>query len=84
MESYNFNKSLGDFGANINLMPLSPTTMFLQLVEHSIKHPKGILEDTLVKENKFIFPIDFIVLDIKEDQEILIISRRSFLVIGEN
>ena len=68
-----------DLGASINLIPLSmlkkigdvevrPTRMTLQLADCSIKHPYGIVEDLLVKMvkmDKFLFPLDFVVMDIK-------------------
>ena len=38
-----------------------------------------MIEDVLVKVDKFIFPIDFIVLDMEEDKEIPIILGRPFL-----
>ena len=50
-----------------------PTNITLQLADRSITHPKGIVEDVLVKVDKFIFPADFVVLDMEEDEEILII-----------
>ena len=79
-----FENALCDLDASINLMPLSifkklgigearPTTVTLQLADRSIKHPRGVIEDVLIKVDKFIFPIDFIVLDIEEDREIPII-----------
>ena len=84
-----FERALCDLGASINLMPLSifrqlglrkarPTTVTLQLVDRSLKHPRGVIEDVLVKVDKFIFPTDFIVLDMDEDKEILIILGRPF------
>ena len=54
---------------------VKPMTVSLLLANQSIKHLIGILEDFLVKVDKFIFPIDFIVLDMEEDQEIPIILR---------
>ena len=45
-----------------------PTTVTFQLVNRSLKHPRGVIEDVLVKVDKFIFPIDFIVLNIEEDR----------------
>ncbi|XP_031253889.1 uncharacterized protein LOC116111867 [Pistacia vera] len=54
----------------------------LQLTDRSIKHPRGIIEDVLVKVDKFIFPMDFIVLDMEEDKEIPLILGRSFLATG--
>ena len=38
-----------------------------------------MIEDVLVKVDKFIFPTDFIVLDMEEDKEIPIILGRPFL-----
>jgi hypothetical protein len=37
--------------------------MILQLVDRSIKKPRGIVEDVIIKVDKFFFPVDFIVLD---------------------
>ena len=56
-----------------------PTTVTLQLADRSLKHPRGVIEDVLVKVDKFIFPTDFIVLDLEEDKEIPIILGRPFL-----
>ena len=85
-----FDKVLCDLGASINLMPLSvyrklrlgemkQTTISLQLADRSIKYPHGIIEDILVKVDKFIFPADFLVLDMEEDQEVPLILGRPFL-----
>ena len=62
-------------GANINLMLLSvfrklglgeikPPIISLQLAVRSLTYPHGVVEDVLVKVDKFIFSIDFFVLDI--------------------
>ena len=59
-----------------------PTTTTLQLADRSFKHLRGIIEDALVKVDKFIFPIDFIVLDMEEDKEIPIKLGRPFLATG--
>ena len=86
-----FEKALCDLGASINLMPMPifkklnlgeahPTTVTLQLAYRSLTHPSGIIEDVLVKVNKFIFLIYFIILDIEEDKEFPIIMGRPFLV----
>ena len=88
-----FERALCDLGASTNLMPLSifkrlglgeapQTTVTLQLADRSLKHPRGIIEDVLVKVDKFIFPADFIVLDMEEDKEIPIILGRPFLATG--
>ena len=44
---------------------------------------KGIIKDVLVKIDKFIFPVDFVVLDMEEDREAPIILGISFLTIGQ-
>ncbi|KAH9792938.1 hypothetical protein KPL71_004353 [Citrus sinensis] len=88
-----FDKALCDLGASIHLMPFSvfkklglgepkATTVTLQLADRSIKYPRGIVEDVLVKVDKFIFPADFIVLDMAEDIELPLILGRPFLATG--
>ena len=47
-------------------------------MDRSLKHPRGVIEDVLVKVDKFIFPNDFIGLDMEEDKEIPIILGRLF------
>ena len=59
-----------------------PTTVTLQLADRTLKHPRGVIEDVLVKVDKFIFPVDFIVLDMEEDKEIPIILGKPFLATG--
>ncbi|GJW96717.1 putative reverse transcriptase domain-containing protein [Tanacetum coccineum] len=76
--------ALDDLGASINLMPhslfcrlgiseLKPTRMSIQLADRSIKYLVGVCENLLVKINKFIFPVDFVVLEMDEDELVLII-----------
>ncbi|GKB38441.1 DNA-directed DNA polymerase, partial [Tanacetum coccineum] len=48
----------------------------------SIQYPRGILEDVLIKIDKFILPIHFVMLDMREDSRIPIILGRPFLVIA--
>ncbi|KAH9801445.1 hypothetical protein KPL71_001039 [Citrus sinensis] len=60
-----------------------PTTVTLQLADRSHAYPEGKIEDVLVKVDKFIFPVDFIVLDFKADKEVLIILGRPFLATGK-
>ena len=70
------NKALLDLGASVNLLPylvykqlglgeLKPTNITLSLADRSVKIPKGIVEDVLVKVDKFYYPVDFVVLDIE-------------------
>ena len=39
----------------------------------------GILEDVFIKVGKFIFPIDFVVIDIEEDKQVPLLLGRPFL-----
>ena len=66
-------KALLDLGASVNLLPysmykqlglgeLKPTNITLSLVDRSMKIPKGIVEDVLVKVDNFYYPVDFVVL----------------------
>ena len=57
-------------------------TVTLQLANRSLKYPRGIVKDVLVKVDKFIFSVDFIVLGMPEDKEIPIILGRPFLATG--
>ncbi|KAH9769701.1 hypothetical protein KPL71_012115 [Citrus sinensis] len=60
-----------------------PATVTLQLADRSHAYPEGKIEDVLVKVDKFIFPVDFIVLDFEADKEVPIILGRPFLAIGK-
>ncbi|XP_070040398.1 uncharacterized protein [Nicotiana tomentosiformis] len=91
--SYAFAKALCDLGEIINLMPLDiykrlairrsrPTSMLLQLADRTVKMSFGILDDVLVQVGKFLFPTDFVILDCRVDEEILIILERPFLATG--
>ncbi|XP_016195479.1 uncharacterized protein LOC107636488 [Arachis ipaensis] len=83
-------KSFCDLRASINLMPLSmmkqlmieeikPKRMSLQLADRSLKIPNGVVENLLVKVGNFIFPADFVVLDMDEEGSNSIILGRTFL-----
>ena len=67
-------RALLDLEASVNLLPysvfqslnldeLKPTSVTLLLADKSVKVPRGIVEDVLVQVDKFIYPVDFIVLD---------------------
>ena len=86
-------KALCDSGANINLMPLSvvkrlslgeltPTAMTLQMLDKTLAQPEGILEDVLIKVGKFIFPVNFVVIDIEEEKQVPLLLGRPFLATG--
>nr|GFA23755.1 hypothetical protein [Tanacetum cinerariifolium]GFA23758.1 hypothetical protein [Tanacetum cinerariifolium]GFA23773.1 hypothetical protein [Tanacetum cinerariifolium] len=82
--------ALADFGASINLMPLSvwnklslpnlsPTCMTLELADRLISRPVGVAEDVFVKVGTFHFPSDFVVIDFDADPRVPLILGRSFL-----
>ena len=87
---FKFNKAFLDLGSSVNLMPFSiyeqlgigelrKTSVSLQLADRSVTYPKGLVEDVLIKVEQFILPADFLVLDMKEDQNIPILLGRPFL-----
>ncbi|XP_022880787.1 uncharacterized protein LOC111398065 [Olea europaea var. sylvestris] len=89
-------QALFDLGANVNIMPyaiylalglgeIKPTIVVLQLVDRSTIKPRGAVEDVPVQIDKFCYPVDFLVLDVKVDvnvnSKIPIILGRPFLAI---
>ncbi|XP_045809920.1 uncharacterized protein LOC123904283 [Trifolium pratense] len=86
-------RALCDLGASINLMSLSmmkkipgavakPTRMQLSLADRSITYPYGILQDVLVRVAEFVFPADFVILDMEENAEMPLLLGRPFLATG--
>ncbi|XP_042065524.1 uncharacterized protein LOC121809039 [Salvia splendens] len=91
---YKVENALCDLGTSINLMPLSvfkqmnigtlnPTSATLQMADRSVVYPEGIVEDLLIKVGEFIFPIDFMVLDMEEDKGVPLLLGRPFLATAE-
>ncbi|XP_048236344.1 uncharacterized protein LOC125371401 [Ricinus communis] len=85
------NDALTNLGASINIMSYSlfaklglretkPTRMSIQLADRSVKYPRGTVENVLVKVNKFIFPVDFMILDMDSESSVPLILGRPFLV----
>ena len=87
-------KALLDMGASVNLLPYSVykqlglgelklTNITLSLADRSVKIPKGIVEDVLVKVEKFYYPVNFVVLETEPVAEgtnqVPIILGRPFL-----
>ena len=92
--NHEIDRALLDLGASVNLLPypvyeklglgkLKPTSVTLQLADGLVKILRGIIEDVLIKVDKFYFPVDFIVLDTQPDvdacAQIPIILGRPFL-----
>ncbi|GJV10504.1 gag-pol polyprotein [Tanacetum coccineum] len=85
-----FENALADLGASVSVMPLSTylnlglgelahIKLTVELANRTVKHPKGITKTVLVGIGKFIFPVDFIILDMPEDVKVPLILRRLIL-----
>ncbi|XP_017974459.1 PREDICTED: uncharacterized protein LOC108661544 [Theobroma cacao] len=85
-----FSKALSDLGVSINLMlffiynklglgEIKPIIVTLQLAYKTLTYSRAIMENVLVKVDKFKFPVDFIALDMEKDRKIPIIFGRPFL-----
>ncbi|XP_065854963.1 uncharacterized protein [Euphorbia lathyris] len=87
-------RAMCDLGASINVMPMSiysalnagpltETGVVIQLANRALVYPKGVLEDVLVQVNNLVFPADFYVLDMQNDDNTLesseILLGRPFL-----
>ncbi|GJX86293.1 reverse transcriptase domain-containing protein [Tanacetum coccineum] len=86
--------ALADLGASISLMLYmmykkiglgepKATIMSLELADRSIQYLRGIIETVLIKVDKFITPIDFVILDMPEDSRVPIILGRPLLAIAQ-
>nr|GEU30974.1 hypothetical protein [Tanacetum cinerariifolium] len=82
--------ALADLGESISIMPFSlfkrlglgnpkQINMVIEMADRSMQSSKGIVKNVLVKINKFIFHVDFIILDIIEDDKVPIILGRPML-----
>ena len=66
----------------LSLGELTPTAMTLQIADRTLAHPASILEDVLIKVEKFVFPVDFVVINIKEDKQVPLLLGRPFFATG--
>ncbi|GJU57480.1 NUDIX hydrolase 6-like protein [Tanacetum coccineum] len=84
-----FNNALADLGASVCFMPFSTylnlglgelahTKLTVELADRIVKYPKRIAENMLVGIGKFVFPVDFIILDMPEDIKVPLILERPF------
>ncbi|GJW76878.1 hypothetical protein Tco_0138560 [Tanacetum coccineum] len=85
-----FDNALVDLGASVSVMPLltylnlglgelAHTKLTVELADRTVKYPKGIAENILVRIGKFTFPVDFIILNMPEDIKVPLILGRPFL-----
>ncbi|GJX95857.1 putative reverse transcriptase, RNA-dependent DNA polymerase [Tanacetum coccineum] len=82
--NHSMSNVLADLGASISIMPyflfkrlgrgsLKPIKMTIKIADRSMQYPKGIKENVIVKISNFVFPVDFVILDIMEDENVPII-----------
>ncbi|GKA16347.1 ribonuclease H-like domain-containing protein [Tanacetum coccineum] len=85
-----FKNALADLGASISIMPFSmykhlgigklePINMLIEMADNTKCTPKVIVENLLIKIDKFIFLVDFVILDIVEDIRMPIILGRPLI-----
>nr|GEW75860.1 hypothetical protein [Tanacetum cinerariifolium] len=85
-----FENAFAELGASVCVVPLSTylnlglgklahTKLTVELVDRTVKYPKGIAKNILVGIGKFVFPVDFIILYIPKDIKVPLILRRPFL-----
>ncbi|GJT63363.1 putative reverse transcriptase domain-containing protein [Tanacetum coccineum] len=90
INDFYFDNALVNLGASVSVMPLSTylnlglgelahTRLTVELADRTVKYPKGIAENVLVRIGKFAFPVDFIILDMPEDIKVPLILGRPFL-----
>ncbi|GJZ87051.1 gag-pol polyprotein [Tanacetum coccineum] len=58
---------------------LARTKLIVELADRIVKHPKGISNNVLIGIGNFVFPVDFIILDMPEDVKVPLILGRPFL-----
>ena len=92
-----FRKPLLDLGASVNIFPthlferlklgnLKPTSIVLSFGDKSLRYPRGMIEDVIVKVEGCYFPVDFLVLDMTSPENVndsTIILGHPFLATDE-
>ena len=62
----------------LGLVEAKPLIITLQLADKSLNYPRGVVEDVLVRVDKFIFSANFAVLDMEEDYDDPLILGQPF------
>ncbi|GJX74832.1 RNA-directed DNA polymerase, eukaryota, reverse transcriptase zinc-binding domain protein [Tanacetum coccineum] len=90
IERLDFNNALADLGASVNIMPfpmfkrlgigkLELIDMIIEMTDDTKCIPKGIVKNLLIKIDKFILLVDFVILDMIEDFRMPITLGRPLL-----
>ena len=78
--------ALCDLGSSVSVIPLAvcqrvglseikSTNMTLQLADRTYRKPTGILIDVPMMVDKFAYPVDFVVLEMEDSGEAIILGR---------
>ncbi|GKE99221.1 hypothetical protein Tco_0022572 [Tanacetum coccineum] len=67
---------------NLGLGELAHTKLTIELADRTVKIPKGIAENVLVGIGKFVFPVDFIILDMPEDVKVPLMTSNNITFIA--
>jgi alanine-alpha-ketoisovalerate/valine-pyruvate aminotransferase len=78
--------ALCDLGSSVSVLPsavsqilqlgtLKSTPMTLQLADRTLRKPVGILEDVPVQVGNFAYPVDFVILEMEDNAESMILGR---------
>ncbi|XP_057948230.1 uncharacterized protein LOC131143887 [Malania oleifera] len=76
IDNYTIDRAILDLGVSVNLLPysickqfnlgkLKPTLVTLSFIDRSVKRPRGVIEDVLVKVKEFYYPVALVVLDME-------------------
>ncbi|CAL1379082.1 unnamed protein product [Linum trigynum] len=87
---HHIDNALVDLGASVTVMPyklfkklevgeLKTSKLSISLANRSVISSRGIMEDMMVRVDKFCYPTDFVTLDISEDSDMPLILSRPFL-----
>ncbi|GJU11522.1 hypothetical protein Tco_1133918 [Tanacetum coccineum] len=87
LNGYYYEEKKGSYGPQISeayseashIIPRKEKDPEMELANRTVKYPKGIAENVLVGIGKFVFPVDFIILDMPEDIKVPLILGRPFL-----
>ncbi|GJY92255.1 reverse transcriptase domain-containing protein [Tanacetum coccineum] len=85
-----FDNALVDLGTSVSVMHLSTylnlglgklahTKLTVEQADMTVKYPQGIAKNVLVGIGKFVFSVDFIILDMPKDIKVPLILGRPFL-----
>jgi hypothetical protein len=86
--------ALCDLGSSVSVFPLSvcqtltlgelkPTSITMNLADGTLRKPARTIEDLLVIVGKFAYPVDFVILEMQEKCDALILGRPFLATAGD-